>query len=185
MKKRKCTRLLSQEELEQISNILMQNRYIIQRHIMLILGSELKDLLDDCISDISLAAFRSGSELIDHPNVVGWLIRTSKNCAFNAKRKYFLENHLPYDQVGEKPSDLNVFEDVIFSDWMNKGVKEELLSRLAPREQEVYRMLFVEHMSISAVAESLHVKESTVRNIKKHLMDKIKKDIKEHNFKGL
>ena len=92
---------------------------------------------------------------------------------------------MPYDQVGEKPSDLNVFEDVIFSDWMNKGVKEELLSRLAPREQEVYRMLFVEDMSISAVAESLHVKESTVRNIKKHLMDKIKKDIKEHNFKGL
>ena len=144
----------------------MQNRYIIQRHIMLILGSKLKDLLDDCISDVSLATFRAGSELIDHPNVVGWLIRTSKNCAFNARRKYFLENHLPYDQVGEKSSNLNVFEDVIFSDWTNKGVKEELLSRLAPREQEVYRMLFVEHMSISAVAESLQIKESTVRNKK-------------------
>ena len=88
----------------------------------------------------------------------------------------------PIEEVSDSE---DLLEDIVYENWIQQGVIEELLSRLSPREQEVYELLFVRGFSIREAAKELHIQESTLRSTKQNLIDKIKRDIKTYNFKGL
>jgi RNA polymerase sigma factor (sigma-70 family) len=76
----------------------------------------------------------------------------------------------------------NLFEEVVFENWIKDEVTQELLSHLTTREREIYELMFVKALSTKEICEQLQITESTVRNTKKNIMDKIKKDIEDHNF---
>jgi RNA polymerase sigma factor (sigma-70 family) len=142
--------------------------------------------VDDCESDVVLIAVEHAAELLSHPNSTGWFVVTAQNVAHNARRKEITRTHnLISVSEFKSETDMEPLEDILYKEWVNDGIPEELISRLAPREREVYKLIFLEHMSTKGISDKLGISESTVRNIKKNIMDKIKYDIKKHNFESL
>lgn len=174
---------LTSEEAAQLERIIMARIHIIRYTIMKIFGVKYQYLADDCISEVVLLACKKGRILLDHSNPGGWLVNASKNIAYNMMRKHQKEmRNVPIDALESVSSPEDIFEEMLYQEWLKKGVPEILLSRLTKREQEIYDLLFVQKKTPQEIADELHISVNTVRNIKKSIVDKIKKDIYAHNF---
>ncbi len=183
MKEKENRRILSAEESKRLGDLIWTHRNIIRITILKILGSQFQYLLEDCESEVALIAVRRGAELLSHPNPTGWFVVAAKYVANNAYRKEMkrVSNLSSDTEIQIKVQD-DPLESVLFDDWVKNGIPEALLSRLAPREREIYDMIFVQDMTTAEIAQKLSLSESTVRNIKKNVMDKIKHDIRTYNF---
>lgn len=177
---------LSPAEVDRLSNLVIEHRNVIHRIIYNALSPQFTYLVDDCESDVILIAVEHAAELLSHPNATGWFVLTARNIAHNARRKEITRTHnlISVSEFKSK-TEIEPLEDILYKDWINDGIPEELIARLAPREREVYNLIFVEHMSTKEISDKLCLRESTVRNIKKHIIDKIKYDIQMRNFKSL
>ena len=177
---------LSVQESEQLGVFLWKNRNVIRKIINNCLGKQFDYLLEDCEGEVLLIAVEHGVELLEHQNPVGWLVLTSKNIASNARRKEIARMKNTSDTFPEQiHKQENLFEEVVFENWIKDEVTQELLSHLTTREREIYELMFVKALSTKEICEQLQITESTVRNTKKNIMDKIKKDIEDHNFNSV
>lgn len=174
---------LSSEEAARLENILIDRIHIIRYAIVKVFGVTYDYLVDDCVGEVLLLACKKSDILLNHSNPGGWLVNASKNVAYNMIRKYQNDTkNVPIDDLLTVSSPEDVFEDMIFEDWIDKRVPDLLLSRLTNREREIYDMLFVQKKAPQEIADELHISVSTVRNIKKSIVDKIKNDVYTHNF---
>lgn len=186
MKMKKNRRNLSTEESARLGNLIWEHRNLICKAISNRLNKHTYYLLEDCEAEVLALASEAGADLLYHPNPAGWFVLTAKNVVYNVLRKERKACDMTSQKTIEEVSDSeDLLEDIVYEDWLKQGVIEELLSRLSPREREVYELLFVRGFSIKEAAEELHIQESTLRSTKKNLIDKIKRDIKSYNFKGL
>lgn len=183
MKEKDNRGVLSNEESERLGSLIRKHRNVIRATVFKILGSQFRYLLEDCTSEVAVIAVQQGAELLSHPNPAGWFVLASKNTANNMLRKE--RTRLRKEIID---SDLQIqmqddpLEEVAYADWIENGIPDKLLSRLAPREREIYDMIFVQDMGITEIARELSLSESTVRNIKKNVLDKIKYAIQTHDF---
>ena len=176
----------SLQESEQLGNFLWNNRNLIRKTISNCLGKEFEYLLEDCEGEVLLLTVERGVELFEHQNPIGWLVLTSRNVANNARRKEISRANRMSDTLPEQlQSQEKLFEDFVYENWIKDGVTQELLSHLTTREREIYELMFVKALSTKEICEQLQITESTVRNTKKNIMDKIKKDIEDHNFNSV
>lgn len=174
---------LTNEEAERLESIIMDRIHIIRHTIVKIFGVTYHDLVEDCISEVLLLACEKSDIVLNHSNPGGWLVNASKNTAYNMLRKHRKENrNLPIDDLGSVSSTEDVFEEMVYREWMEKQVPALLLSHLTKREREIYELLFVQKKTPQTVADELHISVNTVRNIKKSIVDKIKNDVYTHNF---
>lgn len=174
---------LTSEDAARLENILMDRIHIIRYAIIKVVGVTYNYLVDDCVSEVLLLACEKSDTLLNHSNPGGWLVNASKNIAYNMIRKHKNDvKNIPIDDLLSVSSPDDVFEDMVFEDWIEKRVPKLLLSRLTNREREIYEMLFVQKKTPQEVAEELHISVNTVRNIKKSIVDKIKNDVYTHNF---
>ncbi len=183
MKEKENRRILSAEESKRLGDLIWTHRNTIQITILKILSSQFQYLLEDCESEVALIAVRRGAELLSHPNPTGWFVVAAKYVANNAYRKEMkrVSNLSSDSEIQIKVQD-DPLESVLFDDWIQNGVPDKLLSRLAPREREIYDMIFVQDMTTVEIAKQLCISESTVRNIKKNVLDRIKYAIQTHDF---
>lgn len=174
---------LTSEDAARLENILMDRIRIIRYTIVKIFGVTYDYLVDDCVSEVLLLACEKSDTLLNHSNPGGWLVNASKNVAYNMIRKHQNDTkNVPIDDLLSVVSTDDVLEDMIFEDWMEKKVSDLLLSRLTNREREIYDMLFVQKKAPQEIADELHISVSTVRNIKKSIVDKIRNDVYMNNF---
>ena len=174
---------LTSEESEQLERIIMDRIHIIRYTIVKIFGVMYLYLVDDCVSEVVLLACQKGRILLNHSNPGGWLVNASKNIAHNMIRKHKKEiRNVSIDELESVSVSEDVFEEMLYQEWLKKRIPELLVSRLTKREQEIYDLLFVQKKTPQAIAEELHISVNTVRNIKKSIVDKIKNDIYAHNF---
>lgn len=177
---------LSPADSARLSDLIWTHRNAIQRILFDILHPEFSHLIEDCESEVMLIAVEHATELLSHPGPTGWFILTAQNAARNARRKEItrIQNYASVQEF-EFKTDRDPLENILFDEWIKNGVPDQLLSRLTPREREVYDLFFVEGKSTREIAEQLQIRESTVRNIRKNIMDKIKYDVLNHNFETL
>ncbi|MBQ3002132.1 MAG: sigma-70 family RNA polymerase sigma factor [Clostridia bacterium] len=159
------------------------HRNVIHKILFDILHPDFSYMIEDCESEVMMIAVEHAHELLSHTAPTGWFIVTTRNVAHAARRKEIkrIQNDTSAEGV-----DLTIAEDplenILYKEWIKNGVVDQLLSRLTPREREVYDLAFVEGKSTKDIAGQLHIRESTVRNIRKNIMDKIKRDVMEHRF---
>lgn len=181
--KSSVNKCLTSEEAERLEKIIMDRIHIIRHTIVKIFGVTYQDLVDDCVSEVLLLACEKGDIVLNHSNPGGWLVNTSKNLAYNMMRKQQKEaRNIPIDDLGSISSSEDVFEEMVYQEWMERQVPDRLLSRLTKREHEIYELLFVQKKTPQTVADELHISVNTVRNIKKSIVDKVKNDVYTHNF---
>ena len=186
MKVKENRKSLSEEESARLGNLIWKHRNLICKVIANRLNKHTYYLLEDCEAEVLALASEAGADLLYHPNPAGWFVLTAKNVVYNVLRKERKACDMTSSKPIEEVSDSeDLLEDIVYENWIQQGVIEELLSRLSPREQAVYELLFVRGFSIREAAKELHIQESTLRSTKQNLIDKIKRDIKTYNFKGL
>ena len=180
-KKRSCA--LSLDESERLKELIWTHRNVIHKILFDILHPDFSYMIEDCESEVMMIAVEHAHELLSHTAPTGWFIVTTQNVAHAARRKEIkrIQNDTSAEGV-----DLTIAEDplenILFEEWVKNGVVDQLLSRLTPREREVYDLSFAEGKTTKEIAERLQIGESTVRNIRKNIMDKIKRDVMEHRF---
>lgn len=180
MKKRE---ILSPADADRLKDLIWTHRNVIQKILFDILHPEFSYMIEDCESEVMLIAVEQAHELLSHTGPAGWFIVTTRNVAHAACRKEIkrLKNDAPTEGVELKTAE-DPLENILYEEWVKNGVVDQLLSRLTPHEREVYDLSFVEGKSTKEIAERLQIGESTVRNIRKNIMDKIKRDVMEHRF---
>lgn len=180
MKKRE---ILSPADAERLKDLIWTHRNVIHKILFDILHPDFSYMIEDCESEVMMIAVEHAHELLSHTAPTGWFIVTTRNVAHAARRKEIkrIQNDTSAEGV-----DLTIAEDplenILYEEWVKNGVVDQLLSRLTPREREVYDLSFAEGKTTKEIAERLQIGESTVRNIRKNIIDKIKRDVMEHRF---
>ena len=183
LKETKKRGVLSPADAERLKDLIWTHRNVIQKILFDILHPEFSYMIEDCESEVMMIAVEHAHELLSHTAPTGWFIVTTRNVAHAACRKEIkrIQNDTSAEGV-----DLTIAEDplenILYEEWVKNGVVDQLLSRLTPREREVYALSFAEGKTTKEIAERLQIGESTVRNIRKNIMDKIKRDVMEHRF---
>lgn len=140
-------------------------------------------MAEDALSELCLVACENVQTLKNHVCPKAWLIITAKFVSITLTREYQKKcKHLPINELMVGSKELDVFEEVLFSTWTENDAPQKLISLLTKREAQVYKMLYQEGKSVKEIAQELNVVENTVRNIHKHLRDKIPDAIKRNIF---
>lgn len=182
-KKENERRPLTPEEAARLEALLTKRIYVIRHTVLNILSPDFRYLVDDCVNEVLLLACKKAEILLCHENPGGWLVIASKYVAHKMRRKHLPEQrNVPIDELRDTLHSGTVFEDLVFEEWKKKKIPELLISRLTPREREIYDLLYIQKKTPKTVAEELHISVSTVRNIKKSIEDKIRYDVENHNF---
>lgn len=186
MKETKKREILSPADTERLRDLIWTHRNVIQKILFDILHPDFSYMIEDCESEVMLIAVEQAHELLSHTAPAGWFIVATRNVAHAACRKEIkrIKNDAPTEGVELKTAE-DPLENILYKEWVKNGVVDQLLSHLTPREREVYDLAFVENKSTKDIAGQLHIRESTVRNIRKNIMDKIKRDVMDHNFETL
>lgn len=183
MHKKKRPSALSSVDSAQLSDLIWEHRNVICRILFDILHPDFCYMIEDCESEVMLIAVEHAHELLAHKAPTGWFVVTARYVAQNARRKEI--NRVKNNNMAED-IDLKTEEDplerIVYKEWVKNGVVDQLLSRLTPREREVYELSFAEDKSTKEIAEKLQISESTVRNLRKRIEDKIKRDVYDHRF---
>lgn len=165
---KKQTKRMTQEERAAVEKIVEEQQHLIRHTVQKVLGTERPDLIDDCVQEVFLMICERIDVLLRHENPTGWIVTTSKNIAHNAFRsKQRRDRDEPLDETMPDGPAQDLIEDVVYGDWVKNGVREQLLSELSAREQEVYTLLYIKKYTPKEAAEELHISVSTVRNIHK------------------
>lgn len=171
---------LTPEESEFLHTLFTANKKNIKRAVWAVLKDNFKLYGEDCISEVCLLAIEKVKTLKSHDNPSGWLVVASKKVAANYIRKEYTRlKNTGKEIIYDIPTDANaVFEDALYDIWMENGTIESLIQGLAPREKEVYGLLYLEGLTSQQAGQRLGISASTVRSIDAGIKDKIKYAVK-------
>lgn len=139
-----------------------------------------KEIAEDLAEEVFLKAFTKVASVSDGGAFEGWLYQIARNLVIDYYRQKKLtvaledvENTLEYET--------NVIDIVNLQQQQKVFLK--LLKELAPEQQVVIKLKFLEDLENSEIAELLHKNEGAIRVIQhraiNRLQELIKKDIKE------
>ncbi len=130
-----------------------------------------KETAEDLAEDVFLKVYGKLSSLDSHNSFEGWLYQIARNIVIDYYRQKQatvafddLENTLEYEK--------NII-DIVSLDQQQK-VFLELLKQLAPEQQIVIKLKFLEDLQNSEIAEMLHKNEGAIRVIQFRAIAKLK-----------
>ena len=139
--------------------------YIIERYGGLVKSVVRKHLyalpqyLEECMNDIFFQVWNNIQYFNSFKN---WIAGVSRYRAIDCLRKHRRE--LEVENIEDIPA---AKEEVAYQELIGKEISEELeqmLSCLTPRDQELFRRLYIEEQDISQVSREMGMQESAVYN---------------------
>lgn len=174
--------VLTKEESDFIDDLIKTHYVMIEKLINRFACGDLQ-IAEEAVSELYLLMCKKAKVLNEHPSPKAWIIRASKYIVQGLITKNSKEKaSVSIEVLPECASETDVFEDVVYSIWMEENVPDKVLSHLTKREREVYQGIYIENKKPKEVASDLNISVNAVNNIHKNLRDKIKDDIKRKNF---
>lgn len=134
-------------------------------------------------ADCAHAAFDKAEakyeKLQNHPNILGWLLRTSKNIIMKQWRSYKIlaPKTISLELIAELPDNRDPFDMVeLSSDDIDK-ICERLLSELKPEEHKMYLQYFCEKRTIQEIAAANGISDKAARAKLARIKIKLKEKI--------
>ncbi len=136
------------------------------------------DATEECVQNTFLHAGQQANKLKKHPNIEGWLYRTSRNQVKNVFRKCYIQQKyevgLHCDAADMLACGCPFLDEVLFPSTNISKLVEELLNRLSSREQELYEDYFKQHLSILELSAKYSLSNTAVTSRIHRLRKKIK-----------
>lgn len=174
---------LSVDDAKYIEELITRNEYIIRAAVRAVLRDKYTQIGEDCIGEIYLLACEKIAVLKEHAKPDGWILVASRKVALSSAKKHnALLNKIADEDIDSIPSEDDVFEDALYSIWLDNGEIDRLLEVLTPREREIYDLLYIKNLSPKRSAEVLGISESTIRNTGSNIKTKIKNAMKTRLF---
>jgi len=174
---------LTQEDADYVESLLIANEKLITVTMYNMLGENYNYLLEEAVSDLFVLTCEKVEILKKHQSPQAWLVVSAKYIALNLIKKHKKEQgFIPLDNGYDKVDGTSVFEDAVYNIWLENKVPQKLIQTLAPREREIYELLYIQNKKPKDIAKELGISVSAVNNAHKCIRDKIKKAIKEQKF---
>jgi len=170
-----------------LGELFIKYRDVILFAVLRTLGAENESMAEDCLSQAFLIACQKKDELFSRDNPVLWLIATAKNCARHCKRTAIKEQSLfhPIDEETSEIADQSgerFVQDLIYEDWIEKGVPQKLIDELNPRVRQAFVAKYREHKSNAQIAKEMQISESTVRTFLHDAKKQIEERVRSGNL---
>jgi len=121
-----------------------------------------RQLAEEVLQDVMLAAWRSAAGFRGDSKVLTWLLTIAHNLAVNARRRRAFAL-VPFDDALDSPSDDTGPLDRIVRQAEHLAVRE-MLSRLPDQQREVLVLVFYHQLSEAEVARVMGVAVGTVKS---------------------
>jgi len=149
----------------------LYNTYFEKIYVFVYYRVSHKEVAEDLTEDVFLKAYQQLKNLTTTDAFQGWLYKIARNRIidyYRSKKESVaiegLENSLSYEQA---------LVDVIELEAQQK-IFLQLLSELAPEQQSVIKMKFIEELDNDAIAASLGKTEGAIRVIQHRAINKLK-----------
>ena len=133
-------------------------------------------LIEDCIQETFLLAYRNCEALQAHPNPQAWLARTCLNRLLPyAQQQRRRLKVVALDLEGEgalSVADESQSVDAFIRGMDLKAFQASLLTALTPREERVFEWYFLHEETMQATAEALGVTMNQIRVDIRHIRQK-------------
>lgn len=142
------------------------------------LKGSIADLAEDCTQATFLQAGKQAAKLKLHPNIEGWLYKTSRNQVNSAFRKDYTKRK--YEIIFQKNlneelvNDRYILDDVMLSTTNIDSIVDIVLSKLNHREFELYMDYFQCRLTISQLATKHKVSKTAITSRIYRLKQKLK-----------
>ncbi len=166
---------LNCEESAFIEELVLRNDTLIRNVLMGVLAENFRHLTDECIAETYLLACRRADVLKDHPNPDGWVVKTAKTKALELLNKHKNEKLLPLEEALSVSAHQNVEEEAQYNIWQERFYISEVLSSLSKREKQIYKLLYIDRLSVPIAAKTLGISEKTVLNVRRKMIIKVEK----------
>lgn len=106
-----------------------------------------RHLAEDLVSEAFLIFLYKQHDLLDHPNIAGWLSQTLKNLIYDEMKsaRHRLETPLIHDDAA------------FTTDTYHQSLDELLPKGLFPKEREILVLLFEEQLSYEEITQRLGI----------------------------
>ncbi|WP_214625790.1 RNA polymerase sigma factor [Paenibacillus agaridevorans] len=136
------------------------------------------DATEECVQNTFLHAGQHASKLKMHPNIEGWLYRTSRNQVNNVFRRCYIQQKYEVrfhcDLAQRLTCNCPLIDEVLFSPASINRSVDEIMNKLNSRELELYRDYFKHHLSILQLSEKYNVSRTAVTSRIHRLRKKIR-----------
>lgn len=140
-----------------------------------------KALSEDITQDVFLKAYEKGEEFLNHPAPEGFLCKTAKFLTYGAVRKAGREKNEPLgEDLASKDQDVyDVLTADKIEDFDEYQMAEDIIRKLNPNEQDLYRRYYIDHSPMKEIARDLGIKESALRMRYLRLRETVRKIVSE------
>lgn len=152
--------LLSNGETSALEGLMRRYEPAVYHFSLKILRSEV--LAQEVSQDIFLKIWKNRATAMEIGSVKGWLYTLARNLSLNTLKENSrrrIHETLYADETGQSTDGE---ADILFRDL--KQLAAQLINRLSPQRQRIYRMKVEQGMSTAEIAAELNLSESTVRN---------------------
>jgi RNA polymerase sigma-70 factor (ECF subfamily) len=120
--------------------------------------------LEEIVQEVFIKLWDNRHQIDEHKNLDNFLFILTRNLIFNHSRRHFNENNFKMTVLRTLNDTYDLEEELIATDL--KEYIFSLISRLPPRQKEVFELSRQQGLSNREIAERLHITEKSVeRNI--------------------
>jgi len=166
---------LNGEEAAFIKELVLRNDTLIRNVLKGVLAGKYLQLAEECISETYLLACIRADVLKEHPNPDGWVVKTAKTKGLELLNKQNNAKLLPLEEALCIKADQNVDEEAQYNIWQERFYISEVLGSLSKREKQIYKLLYIDRLSVPLAAKTLSISEKTVLNVRRIIITKVKK----------
>ena len=173
-------KLPSDEKINFVIQLIEENRTLFLRNIKRKFGALSNEDLEDCFQELYLIAYEKCEEVYESANPQGWLFQTFKNITANFQRKYnkdlinTTDPGIIIENITEPFHEDNLIFSILTRNLSEDSLKAVLLSKLNKREYELYKMRYIDNLSLHDIAVHLHRPEGTIKSRMHKLREKIR-----------
>lgn len=136
-------------------------------------------LVDDCIQETFIKAYRNYDTLKTHPNIAGWLSIASRNYLMSELRKHKYQNEYLVglmDAAEFSGTDQGMYA---FERWISKNEMQDMIDRvfdiLSPQEKNIFQDHFINNRTAMETAELNDLTKGAVEAGVRRIRKKIRK----------
>ena len=166
---------LSKEESAFIKELMLKNDTLIRNVLKGVFAEKYVQLTDECIGETWLLVCERAKLLMAHPNPDGWVVKAAKTKALECLRKYGDPRILPLEEAINLNAGQSVEDEAQYNIWKERFYISEVLGCLSKREKQIYRLLYIEKLSVTDAAALLGISEKTLFNARRIMTEKVKK----------
>ncbi len=184
---------LSADDREFILSLYNSYERLLKNTIARCLGEAHLQDVEDVLMDVVYISCSKVEVLRNSANPAGWLVNTAKFVCKNKIRRFSTEQRYTDGAAEEGEAAYESFEsalvdDMAFEEWMQNGAVESIRGLLSKKEQELYRLRFVEKRTVGEIADMQKRSEGSVKiaicRLKKHIVEIVRNKDFENSEKG-